>query len=115
MAGQSVSGCLDSMAFLGTQVYMQTLWANCLYLCVAIVPGLKAHSAILGDEVRTWTLVRLLFSYFLAATPALRAHKTLALAFLAFILATKQLDTAIPGIVLSRRARTSWPLAVSWI
>lgn len=61
MAGQSTSRCLDSMAFLGTQVYMQTLRANCLYLCVAIIPGLKAHSAILGDEVRTWTLVRLLF------------------------------------------------------
>lgn len=117
MAGQSMSGCRDSVAFLSTQVYMQILWANCLCLCIAIVPGLKAHSAILGVRWRLGPGVGLQFSYFLAATPGLRSHTTLVLAFLAFILAIQQLDAAVPERDLSRRARAflfaPGPLAVS--
>lgn len=53
----------------------------------------------------TWAWGRLLFSSFLATTAGQRAHTTLLLALLTFILATKRLDTAVPERDLSRGVR----------
>lgn len=50
MAELSVSDSQDSAAFLMLSRRTCKLWANCLGLCVAIVPALKAHSGILGNE-----------------------------------------------------------------
>lgn len=78
---------------------MQTVWANCLCLYVAIAPVLKA---LPGVRQGTGPHVRLLFSYFPATIPGLRTHTTCPLASLAFLVATKLLDTAVLGRVLSR-------------
>lgn len=56
-------------------------------------------------EVGTWAWGRLLFSSFLATTAGQRAHTTLLLALLTFILATKRLDTAVLERDLSRGVR----------
>lgn len=78
-------------------------WANCLGLCVAIVPSLKAS---LKPWTPRWAALFLLPSH----PPGLRAHTTLVLAPLAFIVATQLLDTSVPERVSGRMALFASPL-----
>lgn len=91
-------GYQDSVAFLSAKVYNQKALGK-LPMSLHCYCTWPEHIQLFwGISTLCWAP----FSYYLAATPGLRAYETLVLALLNFILEIKPMDTAIPERDLSR-------------